>query len=257
MLFCPYHVDKNASFEVCLKSGEHYGKYFCFSCGRAGTLTKGMMEILEQQKTKKKSQDRRTNSVDWESLVQLYKENINIIGPYGLGIEWDVSDLILDNLTIGFDGEAWTFPMRNEYNEIIGIQRRFPDGFKCAIEGSRNGLFVPIPIPYPSVYFITEGVSDLAALLDLGYYGIARPNYNSCNDMVDEWLRINLSDEILYYKVFIIADNDAPGFTGAKQLANRTGISEGNIIVPSEKDLRKTVEVNGKDNTIKFLKGWL
>lgn len=237
MAYCPFHEDKRPSFEIKLE-GDYYGEYFCFSCGRTGTLTKQIMEQIVS-KAHKGKKDQRPNNIDWSSLVEKYESNwchqLNYTLPYGR----DKDTFTL--LNCGWDGEAWTFPVRNANNEIVGIQRRFKDGFKCMVDGSRWGLFIPQRTVDSSKFvLITEGCSDLITVIDIGFQGVARPNNSACNEMIknylDRWCHKS--------NCFIIADNDKnqAGWKGAIELATLLGLKKTQIFLPPVKDIRQFVE---------------
>jgi hypothetical protein len=101
--------------------------------------------------------------------------------------------------------------MRDENCKIIGIRRRFGDGHKRAITGSRNGLFIPAGLSKDKPLFICEGPTDTAAALDLGFEAIGRPNCDSKIDMTVRFARGR--------RIMIVCDNDPPGREGAKKLA--------------------------------------
>lgn len=123
-----------------------------------------------------------------------------------------VSSESLNRLSVGFDREAYTFPMMDENLRIIGIRRRFDDGRKLALAGSSNGLFIPYGLDEDKTLVICEGPTDTAAALDLGFEGIGRPNCDSKIEMTVRFARGR-------NKVVIVCDNDTPGRDGAKKLA--------------------------------------
>ena len=69
---------------------------------------------------------------------------------------------------------AWAFPMRDGYNNIVGIRLRSAQG-KFAVRGSRQGIFTASVAPQP-VLFVCEGPTDTAAALNLGLFAVGRPN---------------------------------------------------------------------------------
>ncbi len=149
-----------------------------------------------------------------------------------------VSETSLRRLHVGWDGEAYTFPMRNEKLKIIGVRRRFMDGRKFAVKGSTNALFIPDGLSDRGELFITEGPTDCAAGLDLGFDSIGRPNCDSRIDMTVKYARGR--------KITIVCDRDAPGIKGAKKLARKLikHCLEVMILMPPEgiKDLREWVK---------------
>ncbi len=237
MCWCPFHKDNhpggNPSFEVTME-GEFEGKYYCHGCGKAGQLTKLVMEQLKAQPTKTANNKVITN-INWKELNDGYASTYFFMKDKKK--PFDVSLNILTLISCGWDGEAWTFPFRLPNYDIIGIQRRFPDGFKCAVDGTRNGLFLTEMEPTSNL-FITEGISDMATMLDMGYFTIARPNNDSCNDMIEEYIKYHLPSSS-GSRVFIISDNDDAGIKGSEKLAELLDLSMHNILTPLEKDIRE------------------
>jgi hypothetical protein len=74
---------------------------------------------------------------------------------------------------------CWTFPERDSRGAVVGILlRRGVTGDKTSLPGGRRGLYVPSaqPAAPPALpFFITEGATDLVALLGQGCPGIGRP----------------------------------------------------------------------------------
>ena len=136
---------------------------------------------------------------------------------------------------MGFDGHAYTFPMRDENRKIIGVRRRFDDGRKLSIKDSTNALFFPDGLSDSDKLIICEGPTDCAAALDMGFDAIGRPNCDSKIEMTAKFVQGRM--------VTIVADNDLPGVTGAKKLARRLieCCPEVKIIAPPAgiKDLRQ------------------
>lgn len=116
----------------------------------------------------------------------------------------------LERLGSGWNGSAWTFPMRNHREEIVGFRTRTEDGAKLAIRGSRAGIFVPSGLADAEEMWVVEGPTDCAALLDMGIPAIGRPACRGSEKEIDRWLRIRDHRQIV-----VLADNDAPGMEGA------------------------------------------
>lgn len=155
---------------------------------------------------------------------------------------------------------AWAFPMRDGHCNVIGIRLRNNDGRKWAVEGSRQGIFVPDSCINPNkaladFVFLPEGPTDVAAALSLGFLAVGRPTNLTGNDMVRE-LMTNKG----FYRAVIVADNDP-----LKQLGNRWGYPgiEGALKLKKElkknsciwsppepfKDIRQMVQYMGNDAT--------
>lgn len=108
---------------------------------------------------------------------------------------------------------ALAFPMFDEHRNEIGIRLRNERGFKWAVTGSRNGLFIPKEINPQLVTLLPEGPTNTAALLSIGIQAIGRPNVSAGNDTLSKCLK--------FFKIkraVVVADNDE-----LKQLGNREG----------------------------------
>jgi hypothetical protein len=184
-------------------------------CGDAGFLHL----LTDNQKTHLRKIDRRAFKVvekpkaeiDFSKLAKEYQDRLSDRQSRWLGESLQITEKSLKRLGTGFDGKAFTFPMRDENLNIIGIRRRFGDGNKKALFGSTNGLFIPTGLGNDKPLVITEGPTDCGAALDLGFEAIGRPNCDSKIDMTVQFARGR--------KVVIICDNDMPGRDGAKKLA--------------------------------------
>jgi len=194
--------------------------------------------------------------INWNTLNEFYQQKITDKQRQNLADEFNIHPAYLFRLEIGWDGEAYTFPMKKSNKEIIGIQRRFPNGKKCAVKGSSLGLFIP-NIEISSPLFITEGVSDLAALLGLvGFYGIAKPSAQVGNDLVRQFILLYECNEIV-----IICDNDKAGFKGTVELVRKLTFCCNVVTIalsPPEgiKDLRKWIAKEGKDKVKGYLNAY-
>ena len=144
-------------------------------------------------------------------------------------------------------GAAWApeynavaFPMTDANRRIIGIRLRAESGFKWAVTGSHNGLFIPrgVPSDQCDTILICEGPTTCAALLGLNYQTIGRASCSSCVDLCVQFIR----EDRLH--VVIMADNDAskpgnPGLAGAHRLAQE--------IRHAAKSLKIILPLAGKD----------
>ncbi len=185
---------------------------------RAGDA--GWLHILEPGKNRLEAVRRRprqraaakpTPAIPFEKLSKQYQDRISDRQLRWLGASLGITPESLTRLNVGFDGKAFTFPMKDENGNVIGIRRRYGDGNKRALTGSCNGLFIPTGLSKDKPLFITEGVTDCAAALDLGFEAIGRPNCDSKVPMTVAFARGR--------KIVIICDNDLPGRDGAKKLA--------------------------------------
>jgi hypothetical protein len=191
----------------------------------------------------------------------------------------------LHQLGIGWDGAAWTFPMFDGDGTPIGIHRRFPDGRKLCLSGSRLGLFFSTAtssgdgdrspwdagigtsvtahphsgghLSPPPMLLICEGASDTAAALTLGYYAVGVPSAGLGAELVVRFVQRTRPAQII-----IVADLDEgsstssgkmtwPGIEGGLRLAERLLPLHANVRFclppPGVKDLRQWM---GRDDTI-------
>lgn len=141
----------------------------------------------------------------------------------------------LRRLRTGWDGAAWTFPMRDAAGRVVGIRRRLPHGRKLSLKGGREGLFVPDGLGRPDVLMICEGPTDTAALLDLDFAAIGRPSCTGGTRHVIGVIRRQMPRAIV-----IVADADEPGQRGADRLASALAVyrRDVRIITPPIKDAR-------------------
>jgi hypothetical protein len=98
-------------------------------------------------------------------------------------------------LRCGDYGGALGFPMVDARGEVIGVRLRTIDGKKICVKGSHNGLFIvreqeycPWADPGHSALFIVEGGTNLAALCQIGLWGIGRPSCSCGVEMLCEYL---------------------------------------------------------------------
>jgi phage/plasmid primase-like uncharacterized protein len=113
------------------------------------------------------------------------------------------------------DRRAWSFPMQDASGNVAGIRLRLSNGRKFAVKGGSDGLFIPAGLPESDRLLIAEGPTDTAALLDLGFAVVGRPNCSGGAGLIVGLLkRRNTQD------VAIVADGDAPGRRGAEDLAS-------------------------------------
>lgn len=108
---------------------------------------------------------------------------------------------------------AFSFPMKDHKENVIGIRLRGWDGRKWAVNGSRSGLFIG-PRRSGTLY-IGEGPTDTAALIDLDRWALGRP---SCMGGTVE--TIKYVQKHRPSAVVIVSDRDGPGVVGAENLAD-------------------------------------
>ena len=270
--YCPFHNDKGRPNLHITLNDPYYGHYRCFACGKHGVLNSGQLKRLKIMKKKRKRD--KPVSPDWKSLAVEYF--MAGTAESGLAKEWGVKvDTVRDYLC-GWDGDAYTFPMYNAKEEVIGIQRRWLDGRKMCIQDSKLGLFLPSQEIKGSTLFITEGVSDACSVHDLGFDVIARPSASSGKEFIIKWLLLNSGwDEkkkvyIGIEHVVIVPDKDVVGLDGANDLQNEiidhakhvysTVVNTFGVMFlwPKDvKDIRGLIKVVGKDVVRKELENYV
>lgn len=124
----------------------------------------------------------------------------------------------LDRLGTGCRGPGcWTFPMTSSHSVVCGIRLRTQDGFKYAIKGSLQGLFVPTDVLLWGAVdplLVSEGPTDCAALLDLGFTAVGRPSCTGGTRLLTRLVQNQRPTSVV-----IVADADIPGQRGAESLA--------------------------------------
>ncbi len=244
----PQHKDTNAS--LCINKTDS-GKYkrgygYCYSCG----FTIQFSEEAIKKISNKKSIARKKVPVDWKSLTHTFiREGIRTGKVFELEDEWNIDDFYENG--IGWDGEAWTMPMQDSDWNIVGINRRFPNGSKLCIHGSQLGLFLPmggVSELYESI-IVCEGFSDTAIARHLGYSSIGKPSAGFGEQIIREFLE----NEGYKGKIIIVQDNDSAGKRSRIKLQDALKDWETKVVVP-ETDLKDYYLMNGANTTRALLK---
>lgn len=172
-----------------------------------------------------------------------------------LATQLGVSSASLEQLCVGWSSHlsVYTAPMYNDQWDTIGIHTRNLEGEKRVIAGSGVGLFIPAGFrSRPGVTFITEGLSDTAAAIDVGLNAVGRFNAGTCTEIL-----VTLLAE---HSVYIIADNGATGIRGAAELqvALKSVTKSVHLIyIPSgatpAKDLRELLCAVGKNTVLNYI----
>jgi hypothetical protein len=173
---------------------------------------------------------------DFGQLSACYQSQLTGEKLHALAHSLGLSVGSLHRLGLGSDQHAYTLPMFDDCGKIIGIRRRFPNGRKASVTGSKAGLFIPIGLAGSGPLLLCEGASDTAAALDLGFDAIGRPN---CDSIVKMTVRV-VKDQP---EVVVVADSDSAGRAGAQRLAGTLALCcpRVRIVIPPDgvKDLRQ------------------
>ena len=259
--FCTHHNDNNRPNISITLSPEYYGTWKCWACQAHGKLSKREMGRLnlKEHKVYKNDSKMRTR---WDDLAFSYVKKLNSLPllKQGLANEFNVDPGLMNKWRVGYDGNAFTIPMYRNYTgeSVCGIQRRFPNGKKCCVTGSKLGIMYPI-FSYPTdvPLFICEGVSDAICVNDLGYNSVARPHCYF-NDL-DEYFGDSLWEQVL-----IIPDNDEVGIKGGHALwdylvknHNEQFTELITVEYDGAKDIREFIQKNGKLYTKILLRSFI
>lgn len=165
-----------------------------------------------------------TPQADLSALAERYHQALAPDRLAGFARTLGVSPGALSALRVGWSADhlAWTFPMTDPATgRTAGIRLRDPNGSKYAVQGGKDALFLPATAPGPdAALFVTEGPTDAAALLDLGFPNVAgRP---SCTGGVRHLLALVRSRRPA--GAVIVADGDDRGRAGAEKLAGVLGL---------------------------------
>lgn len=109
-----------------------------------------------------------------------------------------MSALSLEKLGVGNDGECWLFSEQNSVRQIIGINRRLPDGRKLCVPGSHRGLtYTGDWHRTEGPVFVVEGASDVAAGRTLGLCVVGRPSNTGGVNYLSQLLRAHPGRKVL------------------------------------------------------------
>lgn len=190
-------------------------------CGEAGWLHR-------LQKTPPAGRIARIRSIplgpaprdDLERLCARFQTTVNPTALEELSRSLGVQSESLDRLGIGWSAGhgAWSFPMTDGNGNVLGIRLRRPNGFKFAVTGGREGLFVPVGLENSAhgLLLVCEGPTDVAALLDMGFTAVVgRPNCAGGTRLLVELVMKRKRPDVV-----VVADADGPGQRGAANLAS-------------------------------------
>lgn len=127
----------------------------------------------------------------------------------------------LMRLGVGWSPEhkATTWPMRDDVRGVIGVRLRCPTtARKWAVTGSRAGLIYSddlLTIESPERLLVTEGPTDTAAILSIGFDVVGVPSAGGSADLLE-----NLCRRLRPLEIVLMADGDGPGIDGMRRLAD-------------------------------------
>ena len=246
-LWCLCHGESEPS--LCINKAEFNGRpkgyYYCHGCGKWGNVSPEWVDSVSVKRTI----CRQSENIDWNKLNKLYQlTDLTERKSERLAKEWNVN--CLPQYGVGWDGEAWTFPMMNEEGDIAGIMRRFPNGDKICVHGSHLGIFVPDSarlFPLNETVVICEGLSDAAVATTCGFFGLGLPSACFGEKIIKKYLTsINYCGTIV-----IVPDGDKAGRLSRDKLLKELGEAR---VVEVESDLKSFYLEHGKEETVRRLK---
>jgi hypothetical protein len=158
--------------------------------------------------------------VDLSRLAASYRAAVDDDDLHRFAASLGLSASSLSRLGVGWSAEhrAWSFPMRDPVGHVLGIRLRRPDGFKYAVAGGKDGLFLPAAAEggSPGPLLVCEGPTDTAALLHMGFASaVGRPACTGGVKLLAELVRVRRPPGVV-----VVSDADAPGRFGAANLAS-------------------------------------
>jgi hypothetical protein len=179
-------------------------------------------------------------SINCPALIQKWTKTTRLEQVEELSQQLHVSVASLRALQVCWATEhnAWSIPMYDGHDNMVGIRLRASSGAKWSVAGSHSGPFVP-RIKGAATALVCEGFSDTAAGLDLGFFSMGRPAASGGIDQLKQ-----LFQRKGVRRCVVVADNDAVGVSGAKVFADRIGVPNCILVLPT-KDLRAFKEAGG------------
>jgi putative DNA primase/helicase len=166
-------------------------------------------------------------TTDWPRLAATYAAALRPEGREKaagmLGLPPDALDCLpLLGLRRDEKPACLTFPESDAAGRVIGLNRRYSDGSKKAMPGSRRGLTLPTGWrDRPGPTFVVEGPTDTVALIAAGLSAVGRPSNRGGVQMLAELFRDLPPDR----EIVIVGENDRkpdgtwPGLDGADSVA--------------------------------------
>lgn len=169
-------------------------------------------------------------------LADQYARSLSAPALEQLARDLGLTSESLRRFDLGWNGHAWSFPMRSEAGVVVGIALRRPDGSKFAVKGSKLGLFVPRDLSGDRL-LVCEGQTDTAACLVLGFQAIGRPGANSTIKIASAVVQ-----QLRPSEVVVVGDRDEAGRRGAVEISSALAATRAvRMILPPEgiKDARE------------------
>lgn len=257
---CPSHADWNNSLAVSEAEDGNVLMYCHAGCDIKDVVDKIQLEMRQlfvhgrgDHATRPGPRLDRAVPPNMTALAQQLRAAIDDNQIRQLAEQLGVSPNSLKRLHIGWSAEqdAYSFPECDHYGRVVGIHLRRLDGSKFSVTGGHRGLIMATnKYEMRSKLLVPEGMSDTAALLDIGAVVVGRP---SATGGAEHLIALARKFEL---EMFIVGENDCkddghwPGKIGARRVAERIAMELGRrvyVTMPRElfKDVRDMI-VNGE-----------
>ena len=230
--YCPSHADRKPSLTIGLgQNGRVLLHCFagCEVVDILGRLSLTWQDLYPPRSPTGKTAGFRMGTASkhaaldrgWGRAAQTFQENLSDESLAELARSLSLPTDCLRTLGVGWNaddplGRCWTFPEVDGRGMVIGINRRFEDGSKRVMRGSRRGLYVPAGwAERTGPVFCPEGASDTAALISQNLPAVGRSSCTGGAELLAELFRGVDRD------IVIVGDNDQkaggrwPGRDGA------------------------------------------
>ena len=238
--FCCFHNDKGRPNMILNKNGPYAGEYRCWACGANGLISDlGLERAVKKTRRKKKKSPREMWSI-WAEFPYTDDWIVPTEHLRAYGIKWNQ------------EKDCWVCPMLNPKGQICGLQRRFKNGRKICISGSKLGVFATSN-SRQELLVICEGLSDCIAAANLGFDAIGRPSALVIKPVVN-WVEANTNNA----KIVIVSDGNEVGIQSAQTLSiqlTKIYSKEIHIAYPTHKDLSEDIAAGLGEAWVRRIKG--
>jgi phage/plasmid primase-like uncharacterized protein len=104
---------------------------------------------------------------------------------------------------------VWFTPEYDADGSLYGYSRRFQNGKKWSLKGSKRGLALPRGVAERAkrlgILFIVEGFSDTAAFFHAGQAVIGSPGKDGKLSILSDWIKKNIPSDV---RIIVVVEND-------------------------------------------------
>jgi hypothetical protein len=199
-------------------------------CGEAGWLHRRTEPAATKVAPKKAP-------TDWRACAATFAANLDANRRAELATTLRLPAEALAALSyLGFNptdsaGACFTFAEMDVAGNVVGLLRRFCDGSKKAVSGSKRGLTLPVGWKDgASPVFIVEGASDVLAMTAAGLTAIGRPSKDGGVKLLVELLKDETRDVVVIGEHDRKEDGSWPGRAGAVHVATALAQALGQLV---------------------------